>query len=167
MVSYCSRSRVGYSRSKLYGLNTNMTVALTMPTSGNVTLIGTGGAFFGNMFLSPTFSLSLSLLSPGAPTALPSTSLQQTATPSFRTGIESMYQFCFCEMEIKTGKIHLELHFSFSQSISRNFAAQCFAINYFSNSYGNNHETIDIKLSYCPTTICSAYEKSFVLLQEN
>ena len=101
MVSYCSRSRVGYSRSKLYGLNANMTVALTMPTSGNVTLIGTGGAFFGNMFLSPTFSLSLSLLSPGAPTALPSTSLQQTATPSFRTGIESMYQFCFAKWRDK------------------------------------------------------------------
>ena len=91
MVSYCSRSRVGYSRSTYYGLNTNKTVALTMPTSGNVTLVGTGGAFYGNMFLSPKFSLSPSLLSPEAsPTVLPTTSLQQTATPSLRTGNETI-----------------------------------------------------------------------------
>ena len=90
--SYCSRSRVGYSRSTLYGLSTTMTVALTMPTSGNVTLVGTWGAFLGSIFLSPAFTLKPSVSLPAGelsptPTTGPTPSRQpSTPTPSFRTG---------------------------------------------------------------------------------
>ena len=86
--SYCSRSRVGYSRSTLYGLNTEMSVALTMPTSGNVTLVGTWGAFLGSIFLSPPFTLKPSTEALSAPTPTTATPSRQpsTATPSLKTG---------------------------------------------------------------------------------